>query len=227
MAKFLNIESSGPVCSVCVSDGEQILSLKATEKVFQHTEKITLLIDECMEKAGIKLNDLDAVVISGGPGSYTALRVGTATAKGICYALNKPLIAIDTLKSLAVKAISLQKEDAWYCPMLDARRMEVYTNIYDANGNSSNEPEARIIGETSAAEFPQDGKTVYLFGNGSEKCVPFLPPPKFRTMEVKLSAENLVPLALEKFARKDFADLAYFSPYYLKSPNITKAKPKL
>ncbi|KAA3633269.1 MAG: tRNA (adenosine(37)-N6)-threonylcarbamoyltransferase complex dimerization subunit type 1 TsaB, partial [Bacteroidetes bacterium] len=76
MVKFLNIESSGPVCSVCVSDGEQILSLKATEKVFQHTEKITLLIDECMEEAGIKLNDLDAVVISGGPGSYTALRVG-------------------------------------------------------------------------------------------------------------------------------------------------------
>ncbi|KAA3639144.1 MAG: tRNA (adenosine(37)-N6)-threonylcarbamoyltransferase complex dimerization subunit type 1 TsaB, partial [Bacteroidetes bacterium] len=102
-----------------------------------------------------------------------------------------------------------------------------YTNVYDSNGNSSNKPEARIIGESSASEFPQDEKTVYLFGSGAEKCVPFLPPPKFQIMDVKLSATNLVPLALEKFAQKDFADLAYFSPFYLKSPNITKAKPKL
>lgn len=227
MAILLNIESSGPICSVCVSKGEDIIAIKETEKVFEHTEKITLLIDECMKKAGLSLGELDAISVSSGPGSYTALRVGLATAKGICYALEKPLIAIDTLQSLAGAALLLQNTDAHYCPMLDARRMEVYTNIFDDKNQPQGKARALIISEESQEEFPDDDKPVYLFGNGAEKCMKFLSAPRFELLEVKLSARNLVPLALEKFQQGAFADLAYFSPFYLKSPNITKAKPKL
>ena len=227
MSILLNIESSGPVCSVCVSKGTEILSIKETEKVFEHTEKITLLIEACMKSAELSLDKLDAISVSSGPGSYTALRVGVATAKGICYALGKPLIGVDTLQSLAGAAVKLQKTDAYYCPMLDARRMEVYTNIFDVNNQPQASARAIIISEESPNEFPDDDKPVLLFGNGAAKCVKFLPPPRFELLEVRLSAKNLVPLALEKFQKGELADLAYFSPFYLKSPNITKAKPKL
>ncbi len=227
MPIILNIESSGPVCSVCISKGRAVLSAKFTEKDFQHTEQITLLIEACVQEAGIALKDIDAVALSSGPGSYTALRVGTATAKGICYALDNPLIAIDTLKSLAGAAIRSFPGEAYYVPMIDARRMEVYTNIFDNNNCALGETRALIVTEKSPAEFPPDEKPVYLFGNGAKKCLELLPAPRFRHIEIALDAGNLVPLAVEKFQQKSFADLAYFSPFYLKSPNITKAKPKL
>ena len=227
MPIILNIESSGPVCSVCISQGLEVLSAKATEKDFQHTEQITLLIEACVQEAGLTLQEIDAVAISSGPGSYTALRVGTATAKGICYALDKPLISIDTLKSLAGAAIRSFPGEAYYAPMIDARRMEVYTNIFDRNNRALGKTRALIITENSLAEFPEDEKPVYLFGNGAKKCLELLPSPKFRYIEIALGAGNLVPLAAEKFQQKAFVDLAYFSPFYLKSPNITKAKPKL
>jgi tRNA threonylcarbamoyladenosine biosynthesis protein TsaB len=227
MALILNIESSGPVCSVCVSKGKEILSAKATEKPFQHTEQITLLIEDCVKETGMTLRDIDAVAISSGPGSYTALRVGTATAKGICYALNKPLISIDTLSSLAGAAIKSFTDDAYYVPMIDARRMEVYTNVFNNNNIPQTETQALIVTAETHAAFPQDDKKVYLFGNGAKKCLELLPEPRFKFIEVTLSAANLVVPALAKFQQKAFADLAYFSPFYLKSPNITKAKPKL
>ncbi|MCB9324078.1 MAG: tRNA (adenosine(37)-N6)-threonylcarbamoyltransferase complex dimerization subunit type 1 TsaB [Lewinellaceae bacterium] len=227
MALILNIESSGEICSVCISREAEVLSLKESVKPFQHTEQITLLIDACCKEAGIKLKDLDAVAISSGPGSYTSLRVGTATAKGICYVLNKPIIAVDTLESLAGAAIKQIKQEALYAPMIDARRMEVYSNIYDHHLQPLEETKALIVTEDTYSEFKEDVRNIYLLGSGAKKCAELLPPPRFELMEVDCSALHLVPIAHEKFGKKDFADLAYFSPFYLKSPNITKAKPKL
>lgn len=226
MALILNIESSGEICSVCISREAEILSLKESVKPFQHTEQITLLIDACCKEAGIKLKDLDAVGISSGPGSYTSLRVGTATAKGICYVLNKPLIAVDTLESLAGAAFKQIKQEALYAPMIDARRMEVYSNLYDHRLQPLEETKALIITEDTYSEYKEDVRSIYLFGSGARKCLELLPPPRFEWMEMDCSAQHLVPIAYEKFKKKDFVDLAYFSPFYLKSPNITKAKPK-
>lgn len=227
MSQLLHIESSGEICSVCISKGQEVLSLKETEKAFQHTEQITLLIEDCCKEAGITLKELDAISISSGPGSYTALRVGTATAKGICYALDIPLIAVGTLDSLAFKAIQIAGESGFYCPMIDARRMEVYTNVFDEHCSPLEKAQALIVTEEAYTNYRKKGQKIFLFGNGAQKCSELLPAPEFEYLEVKLSALNLIPLAVDKFDKKEFADLAYFSPFYLKSPNITKAKSRL
>ena len=156
MPLILNIESATDICSVCISKNAETLSLQEADKEYSHTSKITILIERCCAEAGITLKQLDAVAVSKGPGSYTSLRVGASTAKGICYALDKPLITIDTLQSIALATFKKAKQATFYAPMIDARRMEVYTSLFDKDLNLVQETHAKIIDEQSFQDYFQN-----------------------------------------------------------------------
>ncbi len=224
MALILHIETATGICSAGISRGDQMLSLQSTAEGYQHASRITLLIEQCLKEAGCGLAELDAVALSSGPGSYTSLRVGTATAKGICYSLDKPLIVVDTLQALALASLRREQEDALYFPMIDARRMEVYTAGYDAANELIQPPQALIVETDTFDELLKAGHTLVLSGDGAEKCRKVLPGEQLIYSPVFCSAAHLLPLALIAFEGENFADLAYYSPFYLKSPNITKPK---
>ncbi|MCP3928970.1 MAG: tRNA (adenosine(37)-N6)-threonylcarbamoyltransferase complex dimerization subunit type 1 TsaB, partial [Bacteroidetes bacterium] len=158
MAFFLNIETSTEICSICISEDETILALKDADDPYVHAGSITLLIQDCLKQAGITLEQLSAVSVSSGPGSYTALRIGTSTAKGICYALDKPLISIDTLQALAFASAQKISGEWIHCPMIDARRMEVYTAMYDSKGNAISDKQALIVEADSFDAYFSNGK---------------------------------------------------------------------
>lgn len=225
MPTLLSIETATEVCSICLSKGTNILAAKEAPDTYQHIEAITTLIQEVIKTAKMTFDEIDAVVVSSGPGSYTALRVGVSTAKGICYAMNKPLIEVSTLKSLA-GAMQKESKGGTFLPMIDARRMEVYTAIFDQDLQSQKAPYALLVSQEVVEELLGYGHPVFYGGNGALKCKEVLGE-RFVYKEVSCNAKNLVPLAIEKFQKKDFVDLAYFSPFYLKPPNITVAKKKL
>lgn len=222
---LLNIETSTDTCSVCLSEGEQVLSLQASKQAYEHSKVLTTLITRCCSEAGAKLEEIDAVALSTGPGSYTSLRVGSSTAKGICYALDKPLIGVSTLRALA---LAMKKETdipgAYYCPMIDARRMEVYCAIFDENNFPVTEPAAIVVEKTSFVEFFASEKTLIFSGNGAEKCRDVLPSALAVFHPLNCSAAHLPPLALAAFEAGLLTDMAYFTPDYLKPPNITTPK---
>lgn len=222
--KILNIETATDMCSVCISHNGQILAYAEGEKGFNHASILTILIQDCLKKIKFKLEELDAVAISQGPGSYTGLRIGVSVAKGICYALDKPLIAIDTLKSLAWACAKNEKEDVLYCPMIDARRMEVYTATYDHNNKETEAVSAKIIDKNSFSEYFDNEQTIIFCGNGSEKCKPVLTSPHAKFSPILCSAKHLSSLSKKYFEEDKFSDVAYFSPLYYKSPNITIPK---
>lgn len=184
---------------------------------YSHAENLHLFIKEVISESNITINDLSAISISSGPGSYTGLRIGFSAAKGLSYALNIPLIKIDTLKSLSNSILSETKQDAYYCPLIDARRMEVYFAIHDSALNEINKPSNLILTEESISIFNLD-KPVYFFGDGITKAKSFLESnPKFKFIEDCMpSSKHLVKLAYNKFSKNDFEDLAYSEPFYLK-----------
>jgi len=224
MPLLLHIETATDVCSVALSEGPELLSLREAEGVFQHAAQITLLIQQCLEHGGQSMQQLDAVSVSSGPGSYTSLRVGTATAKGICYALDIPLIAVSTLQSLALACLRQEREEGLYYPMIDARRMEVYTAGFDAANENILAPQALIVEETTFARELERGELVILCGNGAEKCRRLLPQDGILYSPLLCSAAHLVPLAHLAYERSQFEDAAYYEPFYLKPPNITKPR---
>jgi tRNA threonylcarbamoyladenosine biosynthesis protein TsaB len=187
---------------------------------------ITLLIEQCMTDAGLKLTDLDAVALSEGPGSYTSLRVGFSTAKGLCFALDIPLIAVSTLASLAYAAFETVKDSsALYCAMIDARRMEVYAAIFDADGNELLPPTPMIIDGSSFEEYFSEGKKIVFCGNGAEKCKTVLVSDLVMFSGiVNNNSSYLIKGSLMAFSHKIFADTAYAVPHYLKPPNITSSR---
>lgn len=227
MALILHLETATDICSIGLSRGTQMLSLHHAAAGYQHAARITLLINRCLEEAKVNLEEIEAVALSSGPGSYTSLRVGAATAKGICYSLDKPLIVVDTLRSLALASLSQEREEALYYPMIDARRMEVYTAGFDAANEPVAPPAAIIVDEHTFSEPLQAGQQIVLSGNGAEKCRAVLPTDNIVYSTVACSAAHLLPLALIAFEQEDFEDVAYYSPFYLKPPNITKPKPRL
>lgn len=223
--KILSLETSTTNCSVAVSVNGQTVALKEeNSKNYSHAEQLHVFIDEVLKKTGIKVDDLDAIAVSKGPGSYTGLRIGVSTAKGLCFACNLPLISIPTLESLAHQ-ISSDKltEDDLILPMLDARRMEVYTQTYNANLKAINTTEAKVLDENSF----DDLKATYLhfIGNGVEKykAVTQLNNARFYTSGIP-SANEMGKIAYAKFQNKEFEDVAYFEPYYLKE--FIAGKPK-
>ena len=224
MALILSIESATDHCSVCISKEKEILAYKTTETKFQHAQQLTLFIQSVLESAKLSLKELDAIAISGGPGSYTALRIGTATAKGICFALDKPLIAIPSLQALASQAARLNSEAKHFCSMIDARRMEVYTATYDYHVNQKEAARALIV--TADAFDHLEGDIVFC-GNGVEKCKPLLHKPNFHFLTFGCDARYLAPLAFKAFQEARFENLAYYAPFYLKPHNITTPKRRL
>jgi len=186
---------------------------------YTHSENITVFIEEVTAEAGISLNEIDAVAVSKGPGSYTGLRIGVSTAKGLCFALQKPLIAVNTLLALANNFLTSNHQPPatnLLCPMLDARRMEVYCAVYDSTLNEVEQTAALIIEKNSFAEVLKSNK-VYFFGSGAQKCKPVLQHPDAVFVDdVHSSATGMISLSEKKFAEKQFEDVAYFEPFYLK-----------
>ncbi len=227
MALLLCIETATEVCSVALAQDEHLLSLQETHQAFQHASQLTNLIAKCLDASIYTIRDLSAIAVSSGPGSYTGLRVGWSTAKGIAYALQIPLIAVDTLQALADGARRVRKkEEELYCPMIDARRMEVYTAIYDARGKAVVPATNLVITEGTHAlqAFWQTGQAMTYCGNGAEKGKEYFPAPHSTILSLECSAQYLSPLAFEAWEQKKFVDIAYAEPLYLKPPNITTPK---
>ena len=222
MALILNIETSTTNCSVSLSNDEEILVLKEDNNAgYSHAEKLHLFIMEVIDASGISKNSLDAIAISKGPGSYTGLRIGISTAKGLSYALDKPLISISTLQALAHQ---VKTDKGVIIPMLDARRMEVYSAIFSSEYKLNREIQAQILDETSF-ESELENDIVHFIGNGVEKTKEIINHDNAIFIEDKLpSASTMSILANVKYKKSDFEDVAYFEPYYLK--DFVALKPK-
>jgi tRNA threonylcarbamoyladenosine biosynthesis protein TsaB len=217
---ILQIETATTVCSVALAKDGETTAVKHIEQRNIHAEVITLFIDELLKEAGINYDQLDAISVSSGPGSYTGLRIGISTAKGLCFAMDKPLIAVETLESMAdgmIAGMNLGGQDILLCPMIDARRMEVYTAIFDTNGNRIKPTTAEIIDENSFSDLLNE-HTILFFGDGAPKCQAVLganPNPQF-VNDFSNSAAHLSKKAYQKFIAGEFEDVAYFEPFYLK-----------
>lgn len=223
MATILNIETSTEVCSVSLSIEGKAVQVREDHSGQNHALQLTRFIEEVLSLQEIKIENLQAVAVSGGPGSYTGLRIGVSTAKGICYAAGLPLIAVSSLESMSnyVSTNYLTPElsiddTTLFCPMIDARRMEVYTSIYNIKGEQVRKIKADIIDNHSFIEFLDNSKVLF-FGNGASKCqhtlkhhnAIFLP-------GIYTSANYIAPLAEIAFQSGKFVDVAYYEPFYLK-----------
>ncbi len=224
---ILNIETSTTVCSAAITrDGEPIF-VRVNKDGQNHARMLPLFIQELLTEAQQQGITLHAVALSQGPGSYTGLRIGTATAKGICYGLNIPLIPLDTLQILCAAAESHIPHSARIIPMLDARRMEVYCAQYDATGNRLTNIEAKVIDEHSFADV-LDAHQVSFFGDGSAKCKAIITHPNAHFIDgIVPLAEHMGRLAEAAYQAQRFADVAYFDPFYLKEYQATISKNKI
>lgn len=219
---LLHIETSTKNCSVAFSKDDKMLSLcEEYDDNYGHSEKLHQFVNWALEGAEIELKDLDGVCVSKGPGSFTGLRIGVSAAKGFCFGLDIPLLSLNSLEILAQTQID--KDFDLIIPMIDARRMEVYTAVFDGNGNQISEIEAKILDENSFEEF-RDKKIVFV-GDGVEKSKEILQLPNAEFITgIYPSGENMIALAEEKFRNKDFEDVAYFEPFYLKEFRAGKPK---
>ncbi len=224
MTLILGIETSTKICSVAISDGKKLLAIKEEGGEYSHAEKLMAFIQEVLKEANVELNDLDVIAISKGPGSYTGLRIGVSTAKGLCYSLDIPLVSVSTLRAMA-KQKPLDLDGVCYCPMIDARRMEVFTSLFDDKNEELNSISAKIIDADSFAEELKENKIVF-FGDGADKCQEVLSshPNAVFSEEGLPSAEFVNEIGLEKYIQEDFEDVAYFEPYYLKDFIATTPK---
>jgi tRNA threonylcarbamoyladenosine biosynthesis protein TsaB len=213
MALILNIETATKNCSVALAKEGKTLAIReiATQN-FSHAEKLHVFIEELFSETNLKLQDLNAIAVSQGPGSYTGLRIGVSAAKGLCYALSVPLISIDTLELLARK---ITIENGIIVPMIDARRMEVFCAFFDSKYNKTRETKAEIIDENSYQEISE---TMHLIGDGAMKFKDILTDVKFQYYpEIEFpSATEMAQVSFQKFEESQFEDVAYFEPFYLK-----------
>lgn len=220
MAFILNIETSGHACSVAISDDDKVILAKQTDEKNSHSIKLATLTYELFKTLNLKPKQLNAIAISRGPGSYTGLRIGTSFVKGLCYSLNIPLLAIDTLKLMCVNVLqnfSLNNESI-LCPMIDARRMEVYTALYDVSLNNISEIQPLVLNEQA---FDQYGNNeLYFFGSGMNKWKELINGKKTSNFkfisDILPKAELMASLSYQIFKEKKYEDVAYFEPFYLK-----------
>ena len=218
MSCILNIDTSTDVCSVAVSDGGACIFTEEDHKGPNHNEQIGRMVDAALSFAESHAIPLDAVAISSGPGSYTGLRIGTSMAKGVCYGRDVKLVAVPTLELLCVPVLLREQveEGALLCPMIDARRMEVYASIYDKSLSTVRETQADIVDSDTYREY-LDKHPVYFFGNGAAKCMDAISHPNARLIEgIRPMASSMFPLAERCMAMEKFEDVAYFVPFYLK-----------
>ena len=219
---ILNIETSTTNCSVSLSkEGETLFLKEDYNDNYSHAERLHVYIDDVLKQAKISLTNLEAIAVSKGPGSYTGLRIGVSAAKGLCYALNKPLISISTLEALVHQ---INVEDGVIVPMLDARRMEVYSAVFNSEHKQIRDIEAQVLDENSFTKYLEIGK-VYFIGNGVEKTKTLINHSNAVFVENKLpSANEMGLLAFTKYKINDTEDVAYFEPYYLKDFIALKSK---
>ncbi|WP_281631167.1 tRNA (adenosine(37)-N6)-threonylcarbamoyltransferase complex dimerization subunit type 1 TsaB [Flavobacterium luteolum] len=223
MSFILNIETATKNCSVSIAkDGQTIVCSELADEGYSHAEKLHVFIEEVIAKAGISVHELKAVAVSQGPGSYTGLRIGVSAAKGLCYALNIPLIAVDTMQTLASQA---GVADGKIVPMLDARRMEVYSAVFNSDLTLERAIKAEIIDENSFQEYTDK---LYFVGDCADKCKPVLTKDNFVFLEnIKYpSAQAMSKISFDKYQKSDTVDVAYFEPYYLKDFIITAPSKK-
>lgn len=223
MALILSLETSTTVCSVALHNNGKLVASAEMHKEQSHASKLAVLIDQVVKLADIPMSAIQAIAVSEGPGSYTGLRIGVSTAKGLCFALGIPLLSVGTL-SLLAKQIQLKTilDNAWLCPMIDARRMEVYCQMFDSELNALQTIEAKVIDEESFKESLSNHKIIF-FGDGAAKCKSVITHSNaFFISDIVPSAKELGILASEKFSRNEFDNLVTFEPFYLKEFLIKK-----
>lgn len=217
MALILNIETSTTMCSVGIAENGVPVSIKEINSGYTHAENLHVYINDLLVQEKILPSQLDAIAVGSGPGSYTGLRIGVSAAKGLAYAIHKPLIAVNSLQTLSVAAVELYGDKYNYCPMLDARRMEVYCAIIDSDYSFVKETTAHIVTEGSLPFFSSD-KPLCFFGDGMLKCKSIL-----ENIKGSVFIENVFPsaglmsgLSHQKYLKGQTEDVAYYEPYYLK-----------
>jgi len=221
LAYILNIETATKNCSVAIAkNGKTVLCKEISEQGYSHAELLHVFIEDILKETNVAFHDLQAIAISKGPGSYTGLRIGVSSAKGLCYALGIPLIAIDTLTILAHQ---IKVESGLIIPMIDARRMEVYSAIFNSNVEKIRDVEAEILSEVSFTSF---NETLHFIGDSNEKAKSVLTKSNFVFHDANVfpSANEMSSLSYSKYQNQDFEDVAYFEPYYLKDFFITSKK---
>ncbi len=228
---ILNIETSTTVCSVALTENDKIIAEKISYEPNSHSKLLANFVDEILKEAQIKTSDLQAIAVSEGPGSYTGLRIGVSLAKGLAYASNIPMIAIDTLQIIATGLTTehphLLSTNPVLVPMIDARRMEVYTAFFDAELNKISETSNMIIDQFSF-QTPLQHRQMIFFGNGASKCRKVITHPNAIFIDnIFPLAKNMNILAHKKLENKNFVDVAYFEPFYLKPFIATTPKNKL
>jgi len=222
LAYILNIETATKNCSVSLANKGKTIALKELNRgEYSHAEKLHEFINYVIKEADIKLSELEAVAVSKGPGSYTGLRIGVSAAKGLCFALDIPLISVNTLQALA---LSTNIPEGIIIPLLDARRMEVYSGVFNSKNEELRKVQAEIISEESFNNY-LDKQKVYLVGDGVEKCKGVITNKNAIFVDDKFpSAKEMSSLSFEKYKKNDIEDVAYFEPFYLK--NFVAIKPK-
>ena len=233
MATILCIETGTDICSVGIAREGEIVSMLESDEGRDHARKVGVFVDELLRTTGISPDEIDAVAVGKGPGSYTGLRIGVSFAKGLCYGLQKPLIAVGSLDALTAVAredyeagiVDVENwEQARLCPMVDARRMEVYAQVFDSAGAPLTDVAAEVVTDESFAEWRKEGNFV-IFGNGAAKCTEVLTDAVL--VNVIPSVRGIAPLAQRAFDEGRFEDIAYFEPFYLKDFVVTTSKKKL
>ena len=219
MSCILHIETSTSVCSVAVSEDGKVIFDKADRTGNNHAEALGSFVDEAMSFADSHAIPLDAVAVSGGPGSYTGLRIGVSMAKGVCYALDIPLISVSTLELMCVPVLLRyddMEENALLCPMIDARRMEVYASLYDRALKPVRDIQADVVDSDTYRKW-LDERPVYFFGNGAAKCIETINHPNAHIIDgIEPIAKWMMPLAEKKMLNNIHEDVAYYVPFYLK-----------
>ena len=230
MARILLIETSTSLCSVALCEDGRVLSSRQSSQPRSHASMTAVFIKELLGEQAMLAADLDAVCLSAGPGSYTGLRVGSSTAKGLCFACSIPLLAVGTLEVLANQAIEndlVPPEVDRIVPVLDARRMEVYTAVYDACGRALSVAEAKIIDSADCYGSLLQGHNCLFIGDGAAKCSTVFSSESSRFVQTCPTAMAMATLAFREYEMKNFKDCAYFEPFYLKQFVATQSKKKL
>ena len=224
MSIILNIETSTKNCSISIANKGEILAIKELNNGnYSHAEVLHPFIVDVLKEANLSSNNIDAVAVSKGPGSYTGLRIGVSAAKGLCFAFDKPLISIDTLTSLSY---SISFSSGYIVPMLDARRMEVYSAVFNHNHENIREIKAEIIDENSFSEY-LDANKVFFVGDGAQKCKEIITHKNAVFVDDKFpSAKEMAKLSYNKHKKNDIENVAYFEPFYLKDFVVIPQKKK-
>ncbi len=234
MSLILCIETGTDICSVGLAKDGELVSLRESAEGRDHARRVAVFADELLRENGIAPGQLDAVAVGKGPGSYTGLRIGVSFAKGLCYGLGVPLVSVGSLDALTEVAredheAGILSVDAWdravLCPMVDARRMEVYAQVFDAAGRPLSEVSAEVVGPESFAAFRTPERPFVIFGNGARKCLDVLPDVLFA--EVAPSARGLARPAQRALDEGRTEDIAYFEPFYQKDFVVTASKKRL